>query len=91
MVWKLLTSPAAQLTKVAESASIGGIQDAGFFTTVSSNGPLNPIIWALSRPQNAAQAVVDLLAFNPGAGGTTLTPIFKSPAGTWPNLAAIPT
>src|SRR5271163_1369547 len=64
-VWKVQTSPKVALTEVATSASMGSsAQDPGFFTTISSNGNANTIIWALSRPPNTPQAPIHLFAFN---------------------------
>jgi hypothetical protein len=85
-VWKLQTSPAAALTLVAESSTIAGTQSPGFFTSISSNGTGNPIIWALSRPQNASKSPIYLFAFDPESGGSTLRPVFAGAAGNWPNL-----
>ena len=84
ILWKLKTSPTTSLTWLGTSPSIGGGQDAGFFTTVSSNGTSNPIIWALSRPTSTDLSVY-LYAFNPDSG-TPMKTLFKGPAGTWPNL-----
>jgi hypothetical protein len=87
IVWKLQTSPTVSLQNVAESPAIGGEQTPGFFTTISSNGTSNPIIWAISRPRAiGTPPLVDLLAFSPEAGGSTLTPIFRAAAGPWPHL-----
>ena len=80
-VWKVQTSPKAALIKVATSPSIGGAQDPGFFTTISSNGNANPIIWALSRPPNTKAAPIYLFAFNPESGGTTMKELFKGDCG----------
>src|ERR1035438_8153158 len=87
-VWKVHTSPKVSLTLLESSGSVGGQQDPGFFTTISSNGTANPIIWALSRPQNTAKAPLNLLAFNPDAGvkQTGIKQLFKAAAGAWPNL-----
>jgi hypothetical protein len=87
-VWKLQTSPKASLTRVAGSPSIaGGLQWPGFFTSVSSNKKTNPIIWALSRPPNATTAPIYLYAFDPHSlTGTTMKQLFKTQAGTWPNV-----
>jgi hypothetical protein len=74
-VWKLQTSPSPKLTEITESATMPGGQDRGFFTSISSNGNASPIIWALF-----------LYAFNPEVGGTTMTQLFRSAAGWWPNL-----
>jgi hypothetical protein len=83
-LWKVKSSPTTALTWVANTTSIGGGQDAGFFTTVSSNGTTSPIIWALSRP-TSADLTVYLYAFNPDSGSPMKT-LFKGAAGRWPNL-----
>jgi hypothetical protein len=88
-IWKVQTSPVA-LTKVLTSATLGaGAQDPGFFTTISSNGTANPIIWALSRPPNSQAAPITLFALNPDAGSEkkpAIRQLFKATAGAWPNL-----
>ena len=85
-VWRVLTSPKVALTKVIVSQGIGGGQDPGFFTTISSNGNASPIIWALSRPPNSGKPLIHLFAFDPDSGGTTMKVLFKATAGVWPNL-----
>jgi hypothetical protein len=87
-VWKIQTSPKVALTRLEFSANIGGQQDPGFFTTISSNGTANPIIWALNRPLATAKAPLDLFAFNPDGGKNknTIKQLFKTKAGYWPNL-----
>jgi hypothetical protein len=84
-IWKVITSPKAGLKKLAYSAPIGGAQDPGFFTSISSNGTANPIIWALSR---ASAGVISLLAFDPEASATTLKKVFQGTAGMWPYMSA---
>jgi hypothetical protein len=84
-VWKLTQSPQPNLTNITSSASIGGGQNPGFFTTISSNGHTNPIIWALSHPASSSNSTINLFAFNPDAGGTTMTQLFAGSAGSWPN------
>jgi hypothetical protein len=85
-VWKLQTSSTPSLTAVARSQPItGGAQDPGFFTSVSSNGNANPVIWALSRPVSQQNAAIALYAFNPDGGKTSMAPLFRSDAGIWPN------
>jgi Bacterial Ig-like domain (group 3) len=84
-VWKLQIAPTTSLNRVAQSASIGGGQDPGFFTSISSNGTVDTIIWALSRPASMANPAIYLYAFNPDAG-PTITPLFKAQAGLWPNF-----
>jgi hypothetical protein len=85
-IWRVQTSPKVGLTLVANSSSIGGQQDPGFFTTISSNGTANPIIWALSRPDG--NATLSLFAFNPDGGKkkTTVKVLFRHRAGAWPNI-----
>lgn len=84
-VWKVQTSPKPALVKVSSSPSIGGGQDGGFFTFISSNGTSNPIIWALSRPSGSTHPVY-LFAFNPeSVTSGTMKQLVKVQAGTWPN------
>jgi hypothetical protein len=85
-VWKLQTSPSPKLTEVAQSPSVRNGQDPGFFTSVSSNGTANPIIWALSRPLSQQSSGIALYAFNPESGKTMMTQLFESIAGAWPNV-----
>jgi hypothetical protein len=63
-------------------AALSTGQDAGFFTTVSSNGVQagTAVIWAVSRPTDTSPANVLLYAFDP----TTGSRIFSAIAGTWP-------
>src|ERR1700677_962563 len=82
-VWKLRTSPSPKLTRIAASATMSSVQDPGLFTSISSNGNANPIIWAISRPQ--ANKTIYLHAFSPESG-STMSQIFVHPAGSWPNL-----
>jgi hypothetical protein len=87
-VWKVVTSPPAMLTNVTNSSGPGGtVQDPGFFTSISSNGTANPIIWALSRPATTSNgAPISLYAFDPESGGGTMSQLFKATAGAWPNI-----
>jgi hypothetical protein len=87
-IWKVQTSPQVTLTNVAHVYDIPGGQDPGFFTSVSSNGTANPIIWAISRPTSTSNgAPISLYAFNPESGGSPLTQLFESTAGSWPNVS----
>jgi hypothetical protein len=83
IVWKVQTSP--NLTLVPERLpTLNTGQDPGFFTSVSSNGTQNPIIWAVGRPVDVSPANVTLYAFDP----VTASLLFSSnagDAGTWPN------
>ena len=80
-VYQVLISPSPSLNRVAQSTVLAG-RGSGFFTTISSNGASNAVIWALSRPVSAS-APVQLYAFNPDSG-STLKPIYNQPAGAWP-------
>ncbi len=82
IVWDLQTSPTVGLVQVAESASLG-TPDTGFFTSISSNGAHDAIIWALSRPSSAGAPSIDLYAFYYESTGSTLKTLFKGVAGTW--------
>jgi hypothetical protein len=87
-VWKLQGSPVSLGTKPdSVSANLSNGQDGGFFTSVSSAGATEPIIWAVSRPENVNPAEVFLYAFNAGgSGGGTLPVLRRIPAGTWPQV-----
>lgn len=85
MIWKLQTSPKLLLKRV-HSGWVGGGQDPGFFTSISSNGTTSPIIWAISRPPNISKKYpISLYAFNPEVSTSTMPHIFKAVAGNWPN------
>ena len=83
-IWRVQTAPTVSLNNVANSNGLNSGQDPGFFTSISSQGLSNPIIWALSRPTSAPYSMF-LYAFDPEAGGGTLKQIFSGVAGTWPN------
>ncbi|MGA8763482.1 MAG: hypothetical protein WB562_11515 [Candidatus Sulfotelmatobacter sp.] len=85
-VWKLQTSPSPALTHVANSPALTNGQFPGFFTSISSNGTASPIIWALGHPTSQSADTVNLYAFNPDAGGATMTQLFQGAAGVWPNF-----
>jgi hypothetical protein len=85
-VWKLQTSPTPALRPVAQSIALPGGQNPGFFTSISSNGTSNAIIWALSHPVSSNIPAINLYAFNPDSGTRLLKPIFQARAGAWPNF-----
>ena len=85
-VWKLQTTPSVSLTMVTSGTMSSSAQDPGFFTTISSDGTANPIIWALARPVSISQPAITLYAFNPDAGGSTMPVLFQAAAGSWPNI-----
>jgi hypothetical protein len=70
------------------SASVdeGSQHDAGFFTSISTNGlTVNTgIIWAVGRAAGNDRHVT-LWAFNATPSGSTLPPLWSGPAGNWPN------
>ena len=85
--YKVVTSPAPALKPVSSSRALtGGVQDPGFFTSISSNGTASPIIWAVSRPTSASGNPIYLFAFNPEVPvGSTMGSLFRQVAGAWPN------
>jgi len=85
-VWKVQTLPSVTLVNESSSPGIGGTQDPGFFTSISSAGTADAIIWALSRPNDPLPANLTLYAFKADSGGATLTTLFQSTAGTWPSF-----
>jgi hypothetical protein len=84
-VWQVQTSPSPALKTLKTSAYINGLQDPGFFTSVSSNGNSNQVVWAISRPQTVGEYPLFLYAFNPNFGKTTLKRLYRAKAGFWPN------
>jgi hypothetical protein len=84
ILWKINTSPKASLTKLAQAPTgVGGGQDPGFFTSISSNGTSSPIVWAVSRPVNSGSTKpVSLFAFDASNG---LSLLFSAQAGNWQN------
>ena len=84
-IWKIQTSPSFALSLTAVSPSLPNAQDPGFFTSISSNGTSNAIVWAVSRPINTQPATLRLYAFNPDSG-STMKQLFRGAAGLWPNL-----
>ena len=90
-VWKIQTSPTVAL--VEEGAAIlpllgyAGVQDAGTFTTVSSNGTQagTAIIWATGRPTNPHTFAIHLYAYAAAPSSGALKLLYSSRAGAWPN------
>jgi hypothetical protein len=82
IIWKIQTSPTVALVQERSLPSLTTGQDAGFFTTVSSNGTQagTAVIWAVSRPTDQNPANIRLYAFDPTNGSQ----IFSAIAGTWP-------
>ena len=82
-VWKVKTGAHPKLVPLAAMADIGGGQDPGFFTSISSNGTddKTAVVWALSHADGSPQHNVSLYAFNARKGNT----LFSGHAGQWPN------
>ncbi len=82
-VWKIKTGAHSKLNLSSQSAGMGGVQEPGFFTAVSSNGTTvsTAVIWAVSRPDGSDAHNVSLFAFDGGSAKTK----FSGVAGTWPN------
>jgi hypothetical protein len=89
-VWKVQTSPSVTLVNESSSAAIGGAQDPGFFTSISSAGTAGAIIWAVSRPNDPLPANLTLYAFKADSGGATLPTLFHATAGAWPSFNGAP-
>lgn len=81
--WKLETAPPITLTNIANSTQLLG-REHGAFTSVSSNGTTDPIIWAVAATVKGSSQL-SLFAFDPEAGGGTLKMIYSNQTfGTWP-------
>ncbi len=89
-VWQLNTAGATPtLVERGQSPKLPTGQGPGFFTTVSSNGAGDPIVWAVTHPVIAGEPAVTLHAIAaqlPAGARTNILPeLFTSVAGTWPN------
>jgi hypothetical protein len=75
-----------ELAYETNSAVLATGQDAGFFTTVSSNDTRagSAVIWAVGRPVNKNPANVTLYAFAAATGKT----LYSAAAGRWPRSNA---
>ena len=85
--------PATPLSPEGTSESFGGLQDPGFFTTVSCLAPHSfgncantPIIWAVSHPTSSASGV-RLYAYSGLAASGSYRRLFGPVnVGPWPNI-----
>lgn len=82
-LWKFAYNPGLTLNNIANSDTL--FQNAnGFFTTVSSNGYKNPLIWALGKNQPKVQDLI-LYALDPEQGEGTIEKVFSTTTpGIWP-------
>jgi hypothetical protein len=86
-LWTVQTSPRVALIN-AGSKTIATGQSAGFFTSISSSGANNAIIWAVSRPLSTTETAVTLYALRGTPATGTLPILYQATAGSWPNLQA---
>jgi len=84
-LWKVQTSPKPALVQT-KSANIPIGQDPGFFTTISTNGNSNAIVWTLSHPGRTGKNPLYLSAFNPDTSKLLMKKLYQATAGFWPNL-----
>jgi hypothetical protein len=92
ITWKILqTSPTALVEEGAATLPLTGYpgaqeaQDAGTFTTVSSSGTQDTIIWATGRPTNPHTLAIHLYAYAAAPSNGKLTLLYSSRAGSWAN------
>jgi hypothetical protein len=85
-VWKLSTSPKPSFSMVAQSNEYPSGQDPGVFTSVSSNGTSNTLVWMVSRPESASKPDIYLRAFNPDSS-SPMAALFWTVAGEWPHIS----
>jgi hypothetical protein len=83
--WQVRTSPSPTLVADSWTQTILSGQDGGFFTTISSNGSTNGIIWAVGRPDGSNNNAVYLNALDANTGNSLVSNMI---AGSWPNTQA---
>jgi hypothetical protein len=76
------------LVKAGASQDLSGSpQDGGIFTSVSSQGSANVVIWAVTRPSGTADASgaypMSLFAFSEASTNGRLTQLYQGVAGEW--------
>jgi outer membrane protein assembly factor BamB len=90
-VWKVLSAgsrPPLALERSYIQIADDSLHDPGFFTTVSSHGFQDAIIWAVARPRSAFGLGFILAAFDPSQNSPR--PLFIGSPGIWPNNYANP-
>ena len=89
IIWKIDTTKKPALIHEASSPVSTNGQDGGFFTSISSNGNSNGIIWAASRPASSGDTKIGLWAFDATASAGTLPLLYHHPdAGSWNKYTA---
>jgi hypothetical protein len=87
IVWRVENSPPRLAVESRSQPMPRSQQDGGFFTSVSSNGTQDPIVWAVGRPFSQTDDAVHLYAYDPVAAAQGKSGwLFSRIAGTWPNL-----
>ncbi|MGH6839842.1 MAG: hypothetical protein ACREDT_13800 [Methylocella sp.] len=88
IAWEILGAKFVQEGAAAPLPTGTGLQVAGTFTTVSSNGTQagTAIIWATGRPSDPTTRAVTLYAYAAAPSSGTLPLLFSSRAGTWDNI-----
>jgi hypothetical protein len=86
-VWKVHTSESVSLIHEGVSPPLdthgdGGF-DAGFMTSVSSDGQRHAIIWAVSRPDSTGQVWLFAFEAKPPHGSGTLKLLYNQAIGVW--------
>jgi hypothetical protein len=84
-LWNLQTSPSVKLVSAGSQLITSG-QSAGFFTSISSSGSNNAIIWAVSHPLSTTNTGVTLYAINTQPSNGTLPILFSAVAGSWTHI-----
>jgi hypothetical protein len=84
-LWNLQTSPSVELVN-AGSQTITSGQSSGFFTSISSSGSNDAIIWAVSHPLSTTNTGVTLYAINAQPSAGKLPILFNAVAGSWTHL-----
>lgn len=90
--WQIQSPTSPHLVAEAVATLPSTEQDGGFFTTVSSWGTSNAIIWAVTRPTGVVwnPTGIALYAFDahPTGSPATFKQVYTLPAGAWPNVTA---
>jgi hypothetical protein len=90
-VWQVMGGKTPSLTLIGSSAALPNSDKMqGYFTTVTSNGSADPIIWVVTRPVAGGDLSVNLVAIQalPNAGSTVLQTLYSAVAGAWTYRAA---
>jgi hypothetical protein len=85
--WQVQTVPSVALVQDSWTQSINNSSRGGFYTTISSNGSNNGIIWAIGQPNSSTNNAMHLNAFDANTGAALVTDVV---AGYWPNTQANP-